>query len=195
MVQRRGEKVIEAVLKAATDELSTRGYPLFSVEAVAERAGVNKTTVYRRWPTKDDLVRAALGSEGEKLFADPDTGNLEDDLLVIARRLSSLMATPRGRALHAMLVLADEQEILPVEDRRNAQAIFTRALERGELPRSTDIDLLAGAFFSTVMLGPVLGRGERSVGQHRKLVAMLLAGNAATAAQAPQRRRTKKKQL
>ena len=57
----RGAPVVHAVLEATLDELGLVGYGALSVEQVATRAGVNKTTVYRRWPTKAALVERADG--------------------------------------------------------------------------------------------------------------------------------------
>ena len=61
----RSARVREAVLNAAFAELGEKGYDNFSMEAVARRSGVHKTTVYRRWPTRDALVVDALDSRGE----------------------------------------------------------------------------------------------------------------------------------
>jgi hypothetical protein len=57
----RGEAVVQKILEAAREELATVGYRGFRIEEVAARAEVNKTTIYRRWPAKADLVREALG--------------------------------------------------------------------------------------------------------------------------------------
>src|SRR5262245_16386487 len=56
----RGEAVVRGILAAALEELARTGYGALRIEGVAARAGVNKTTVYRRWATKENLVRAAL---------------------------------------------------------------------------------------------------------------------------------------
>src|SRR4051794_31864923 len=77
----RGEPVVRGVLGAALEELGRRGYGALKIDDVAMRAGVNKTTVYRRWPTKEDLVRAALLSITADRFVIPDTGSLRSDLL------------------------------------------------------------------------------------------------------------------
>jgi AcrR family transcriptional regulator len=74
----RGEPVVRRVLQAALEELSTHGYAALRMEDVATRAGVNKTTIYRRWPTKEELVRNLLVSLAEKSRAElRDTGSLE----------------------------------------------------------------------------------------------------------------------
>src|SRR6266487_2194893 len=76
----RSRRVVDEILRATAEELSTSGYAGLRIEDVAARSGVNKTTIYRRWPRKSDLVSAAL----LHLWADeapPDTGSLREDLL------------------------------------------------------------------------------------------------------------------
>jgi AcrR family transcriptional regulator len=183
MAQLRGAKVVEVIFAAAAEELAARGYADFSIEGVAERAGVNKTTVYRRWPTKDELLRAALAREGEALFRDPAKGSLVEDLVVVAGRLTAFLRTPHGRALHALIVLAPDRDLTPDRDRREARAIFERAVARGELPAGSDVGLLSSSFFAVVMVRALLGRTTPSAATHRKTLALLLAGNEKRAAE------------
>src|SRR5689334_5086908 len=74
----RSERVVRDVLTAAVAELARVGYVALRVEDVAAGAGVNKTTVYRRWPTKAALVTAALRTTDEPEL--PETGALRQDL-------------------------------------------------------------------------------------------------------------------
>src|SRR6185369_2792274 len=89
----RGEPVVRDVLAATLAELAGAGYAGLRVEDVAARAKVNKTTVYRRWPTKEDLVRAALLSMTAEVSEAPNTGSLRGDLLAIARVMVELTAS------------------------------------------------------------------------------------------------------
>src|SRR5262249_13165058 len=77
----RSERVVQQVLVATVAELAESGYRAFRMDAVSEAAGVNKTTVYRRWPGKALLVAAAV--EWMRRFVHdvplPDTGSLEQD--------------------------------------------------------------------------------------------------------------------
>src|SRR5262249_40598485 len=75
----RSERVVRAVLAATTAELGRVGYAALRMEDVATTAGVNKTTVYRRWPTKADLVGAAMRGLGAPAQPAPDTGSLRGD--------------------------------------------------------------------------------------------------------------------
>src|SRR5262245_66483 len=100
----RGEPVVRGVLAAALEELGRTGYGALRIEDVAARAGVNKTTVYRRWPTKEDLVRAALLSITADQFVVPNTGSLRTDLLAIARGMVAMARSCEGQGLMRMLI-------------------------------------------------------------------------------------------
>ncbi|MGW7057251.1 TetR/AcrR family transcriptional regulator [Streptomyces sp. NPDC054904] len=147
----RGSRMRAAVLAATVEELAAVGYTALTVERVAQRAGVHKTTIYRNWQHHDRLVAEALAGH----FADdvpvPDTGSVEGDLRELARSLVATLTSPVGRALLAT-VLSDAARVPELaeikkaffEDRfRRAVPVVTRAVERGELPVDTDpVELL-----------------------------------------------------
>lgn len=145
----RGEPVVRGVLAAALTELARAGYHGFRVEDVAERAGVNKTTVYRRWPTKQELVRDALLSSAGETFAVADSGALRTDLLAIARRIVALADQPEYQGLFRMFVSGgDDAELLAIV--RSLRATFelvprerlAAAEARGEIAPGVDPTLL-----------------------------------------------------
>jgi AcrR family transcriptional regulator len=86
----RDSAVDERVLDAAWELLLTGGYAGLNVDEVAERAAVAKTTLYRRWPTKDHLV-SALAARSMPPVPVPDTGDLHHDLTEFAVALVSRM--------------------------------------------------------------------------------------------------------
>src|SRR2546423_13905892 len=90
----------EAIFVAAAELIGERGYDGFSMAAVADRAGVAKPTVYRRWPTRSHLVLATMSSVMARvaLF---DTGDLRADLVSFARTLSAALRAPGTRRLIA----------------------------------------------------------------------------------------------
>jgi AcrR family transcriptional regulator len=83
----RTAKVRAAVLQATVAALAEDGYEALNVEDVARRAGVHKTTVYRRWPTKPELVADAVRERSDERVEVPDTGTLAGDLQALARAL------------------------------------------------------------------------------------------------------------
>jgi|SRR5580704_12677469 AcrR family transcriptional regulator len=152
----RSERVVRAVLEAAVGELARVGYAALRVDDVAVRAGVNKTTVYRRWPTKTELCAAALRSLGGALTEVEDTGALRSDLVLLMHAYATKACRTEGQTLSRMLLLEqDEPEVaeivrvLRAEFRAPWAEAVDRAIARGELPAGSDrrliVDTLVGA--------------------------------------------------
>src|SRR5262245_63226887 len=80
----RGPRMRAAVLAATLAELADSGYAALTIEAIARRAGVHKTTIYRHWPDRERLVADVLGEHIAMDFPIPDSGSLEGDLRGIA---------------------------------------------------------------------------------------------------------------
>lgn len=179
----RSARVVSEVLSATLEELAERGYAGLSVEAVALRAGVNKTTIYRRWPAKADLVGAALVSLRDDDPEPPDTGSLQGDLLEVLRHWSAQMVTPRRRALmHALLLGNPDPELLAIIRRLRAerpaipQVVFERAFKRRELPRGSDTELLGAALLGPLHSRAYLKREPLDDAFVRSLVELVLVG-------------------
>jgi AcrR family transcriptional regulator len=163
----RSQKAHKAVLEAAAELLLDRGLSAVSMDAVAERAGVSKATIYRWWPTKEALALDALYTEWAAAHPYPrDTGTLRGDLLSLLRPWARLARTrPYGRVIAALLTqaqtdaaFATEYHHRVVEPRRaQARAIFQRAIERGEIPSDTKVevalDLLYGPLYHRLLHG------------------------------------------
>src|ERR1700712_5649711 len=91
--RRRGDELEDALLLAAWAELQAGGYSALTYDAVASKAGTSKPVLYRRWPTKPDLVIAAMHHAG--LFGRrelPDTGSLREDVLTSLRNFNASRA-------------------------------------------------------------------------------------------------------
>src|SRR5690348_1645244 len=97
----RGPRVRAAVLTAALAELAEVGYAALTMDNVARRAGVHKTTVYRRWPDRDRLLLDALMDQVAVDVPIPDTRSIETDLQEHARSLVRWLTSPTGRAVIA----------------------------------------------------------------------------------------------
>jgi AcrR family transcriptional regulator len=158
--------VVRDVTRATAAELARVGYAELRVEDVAAQAGVNKTTIYRRWPTKADLVDATLralkGPVQEEL---PDLGSVRLDLLALLREAVASACTAEGQSIHRMITLEiGHPEVASIARSMRAEyvapwiAVIARAVSRGELPERTDARLIV-----EVLMGPVfsmLRRGE-----------------------------------
>jgi len=154
----RSKRVVQQVLVATVGELAESGYRAFRMDVVSAAAGVNKTTIYRRWPGKKQLVASAV--DWMRRFVHdvplPDTGSLERDLAEAFRRKVSFKDRVEGRAWARLLAEKHDPEVsaiigYAVKERSGAwYAMVTRAVARGELPDGTDPRLLLG------MLGAVV---------------------------------------
>jgi AcrR family transcriptional regulator len=150
----RSARVREAILAATLHELTVNGYAALSVEAVASRAGVNKTTIYRRWPTLDDLLVDALTTWSLDAIPGPDTGNIETDLLALGKQIAEQLNGGVGRQIAATVLTAGLRSPQLREATRRyfeqqaerATPHVARAIDRGELPSNTDINALLTTF-------------------------------------------------
>jgi AcrR family transcriptional regulator len=162
----RSEKARQAILGSAAELLLEKGLAAVSMDAVAGRAGVSKATIYRWWPTKQTLALDALYHEWAGVPPPRDTGSLRGDLLSLLRPWVRLAGQrPYGRAIAALVTEAQTDPAFAreyrerfVEPRRDqARAIFRRAIERGEIPAGTKIevalDLLYGPVYHRLLHG------------------------------------------
>ncbi|MFG1942167.1 TetR/AcrR family transcriptional regulator [Nonomuraea sp. NPDC048826] len=151
MAPRKQQQIFDATLRLVAE----KGYAGLTVEGVAERSGVNKTTIYRWWPSKAALLGAALVEADLLAFAAPDTGSLRGDLEALVKGVVRLLSEPPARDV-AVAALAAAVEHPELDARRffadrfaREREIFERAVRRGELTESVDpmlvVDLLAGA--------------------------------------------------
>ncbi|HWE10294.1 MAG TPA: TetR/AcrR family transcriptional regulator [Solirubrobacteraceae bacterium] len=175
----RSESSRKAIIAAARELLLEHGLNSVSMDAVADRAGASKATIYRWWPSKELLALDALFSQWEfGMRETPDTGSLVGDLLALIRPWARQLAKkPYGRIMAGLVssaqsdpMFAREYRARFVQPRRKpARIILARAVERGEIPLGFDIeailDLLYGPFYLRILNGhaPVNDRFARTV--------------------------------
>jgi len=139
--QARGKPREQAILAAVTGLLGEAGYEAMTMDAVAARAHASKTTIYRRWPGKADLVRAAVDAHiAGSVLSGSDTGSVRGDLLAVLRSMRSHL-TPEFMAMMSGLVHAMRADSELAASLRSlfdqdaaAEQIIGRAVQRGELP-------------------------------------------------------------
>src|SRR5215510_4940275 len=138
--RRRGKVLEAAIFKIVLRELAETGYVNFSIERVAAKAGTSKPVIYRRWPTRAQLVYAALRAHQPVLSSEaPDTGTVRGDLMVILRRVSEMVDefTPEVIfGLIAELLHESESSLFAEVHERNAKImmeILSRGVGRGEI--------------------------------------------------------------
>ncbi|MGK5632463.1 TetR/AcrR family transcriptional regulator [Streptomyces sp. URMC 123] len=142
----RTARVREAVLRAAGDALAERGFAELDLADIARRAGVGKTTVYRRWGTVTGLVADLLADMAEQSLPRTDTGSLLGDLKANARLVQRTLADPRQGALFTAVIAAATCEARTAEALHRFYDIrvtewapcVQQAVERGEVPEGTD---------------------------------------------------------
>lgn len=157
----RSARVRAAVLQAVEAILADGGYAELSVEAVAERAGVHKTTVYRRWATREALVADTLRERSRVAVPIPDTGSLLGDLTALARAVAANVGSPSGTRMARTLLAAAvtdpdvERDTHAFWDERLklCAPIVERAIERGEIATGTD-----PRFVMEALIGPIYVR-------------------------------------
>jgi AcrR family transcriptional regulator len=144
-------------MKASVEVLADKGPSGFTVDEVAARAGCGKATIYRRWPSRANL----LLDTAHRMGLEPDlvdTGSARDDLVALMSQLGTkLRETPAGRIMPAVIAEAsvnpEMRAVLGafVRDRRQRpRAVVIRGIERGQLRPDTDVELLLDLLGGTV---------------------------------------------
>ena len=181
----RSAEADRAILTATADLLAERGLAAMSIEEVAARAGVGKTTIYRRWPSKGLLALDAFVSSFRAEQPQPDTGTLRGD------RLSALHAwvrvvtqTATGPMLTGLIAEAQHDPELRgawrdrvLEPMRTQHRVMLdRAIERGEIPATVDRDVVLDLFFGAAEHRLLLGHLPMTGDFIAEVVDMILTG-------------------
>jgi AcrR family transcriptional regulator len=147
--RRRDDSKDELILLATRELLAERGYDGMTMDAVAERAGAGKSTVYRRWPSKVQLTVDSLLCSKQLTIAEvPDTGSLREDLLTIFTIASRMKNDELMSGVFS--AIRDEPEVRTVFHEqfvigrvRLAREVLERARLRGDTAPDVDLDMLA----------------------------------------------------
>lgn len=164
----RSEASHEAIVRATLELLLEVGYRSLTMEAVRARAGVGKATIYRRWASKEELVRDAIVAMHDDFVA-PDTGSLRGDYEGMAARV--LAAAERAGAATFMPRLlgdaANDPELHAifykhlVEPRRNQlREVLERAVARGEIRDDLDLEQVMDLFAGPVVYRLLISGGD-----------------------------------
>ena len=164
MSTQRGERTEAAILEATRELIIEGGVHGLTVEGVAARAGVAKTTVYRRWRSKEELALAVL-LKSAKEIAVPDLGNVRDELIAFLNDAVRVLGrTLMGRVMQGLVSDFAANEALGKAFRdqvvslrlAGVRRLIDRAIERGELRSDVDVmlvqELLFGPLFYRLLL-------------------------------------------
>jgi AcrR family transcriptional regulator len=182
----RSTQADEAILRAALELLAAHGYAALTMEAVRERSGVGKATLYRRYGSKEELVRAAIVHLNSDIPLPEDTGSIAGDfaataanVLAGAARTGALTLMPRllsevagDPEMHALF-----HEHLVEPRRRVVRGIVERAKARGEIRPDVDsdlaVDLMVGPFIYRLIIS---GGDPAAIGDPAEVLGAVLAG-------------------
>jgi AcrR family transcriptional regulator len=148
------------VLAATAELLFERGFAGVSVDEISRRSGVAKTTIYRHWPTRADLLRDACSTIGTPQDV-PDTGNFETDVTALMTDLAQLLRTKQWTSVLPSIIDAAERDpdIANMYSKLQHgysvpfETVILRAVAKGELPEDTDAAMLIAA-----LTGPLFFR-------------------------------------
>jgi AcrR family transcriptional regulator len=155
--RRRGRPLDPAlagtIRAAALKVLADVGYRGLTMDEVALVAGVSKATIYRRWPSKVDLLVDVIDVASDETLVDVDTGSLRDDLVGLLGALAAILVGPGGGVSRALLGVLDAEPVLAEAYRRGPltrwdgafRLAFRRAAERGEIAPGQEDSLAAAS--------------------------------------------------
>lgn len=149
-----------AVLNSTVELLLERGYGGTSVDEISRRSGVAKTTLYRHWPSRTDLLRDACSTIGTPLDR-PDAADLKDALTVVMKNLASLLRSAKWTSVLPSIIDAAERDpniaSMYSELQEEYSSVFrdllSEAVDNGRLPKNTDVSVLIA-----LLVGPLFYR-------------------------------------
>jgi AcrR family transcriptional regulator len=157
--RRRGDALYTAIFEATLDELQAVGYAELKMERIANRARASKGSLYRRWPSRAQLVVDAVHHRFPSHGEAPDTGSVREDLLGCLRKLADLLNGPSGEAIRGLMADTirnpDLMEAVRVRFVDPGVRVFLEVLRRGAARGEVRAGALTPRFAS---LGPDLLR-------------------------------------
>lgn len=156
----RSAQAHQAVLSATLELFAADGFSELTIEGVAERAGVAKTTIYRWWPSKVALLLEAI-SVVRQQAATPDTGSVRADAVAHLQQFIDLHTDPRVVRMLAELLaeaarspdLGESRASFTAAQRKPLRQALERGVARGELPADLDYELAMD-----LLLAPIVNR-------------------------------------
>src|SRR5215469_7124117 len=182
----RSEHARQAILRSTMNLLQDTGFDDLTIEAIAADAGVGKATVYRWWPNKGALVVDAFASRTESKLHFPDTGSVYRDVSFQMRRAVAIFRSPQGRIVAALLGAGQsDPELLEAfrarflrPRRQEAYKTLLCGVDRGELPRGLDLDLVLDILYGAIYMRFMIRHDELSAEYVNEVCELVLTGAA-----------------
>ena len=181
----RSEHSRRAILRSTLKLLRREGgFPDLSIEAIASDANVSKATVYRWWPNKAALVADAFTASAEDELQFPDTGSLRSDISLQMRRVIRVFRSERGKVVAALLgggqsdpeLIDAFRERFLWPRRRQAYKTLQRGVDRGELPRGSNFDLILDSLYGPIYMRFLIRHDELTEDFAEKVCGIVLSG-------------------
>jgi AcrR family transcriptional regulator len=194
--QARGEIFTSTVLDTTLTELAEVGFERLSIPKVANIAGVNKTSIYRRWPSKADLVRDALGIAMSHTEQAPNTGALRTDLIALAGTVAAFTQSRVGTALiRIMLAEGGNPEVRALANAAYSEAgkqgpwiVIKHAMQRSEIAPHVNPSHILFTIAGAIMHRVFVEHTEPSKQYLEQIVDLVLYGASNGAAKAATKR-------
>jgi AcrR family transcriptional regulator len=182
----RCEHSQQAILRSTLRLLQKTGFAELTIEAIAADAGVGKTTVYRWWPNKGALVVDAFASSAEDELHFPDSGSVYTDVSLQMNQFLRILHSRRGRIVSAVIAGGQsDAELIEAfrarflrPRRQEAYQTLRRGIERGELPRGLDLDLVLDILYGAIYMRFLIRHDELSERYISEVCRLVLDGAA-----------------
>ena len=172
------------ILKATRELVDEAGFDCLTIEGIATRAGVGKTTIYRRWPNKASIVLDAFFEDLSPSVSFPDTGNAREDMRRHLKKFVKELNGPLGCKISMLLAngqfdeeMADAFRMQWIEPRRDeARQVIQRGIERGEIRQNVDPELLVDALYGPIYFRLLAGHAPLTQNFAESLTELVMSG-------------------
>ena len=183
----RDEVARSRILEAALEILEEASFEEATTDAIAERAGASKATIYRWWPNKAAVAIEALRDVAAQELPFPDTGDLRQDVRIQLQNFVKLLNGRRGRAVRAFIAAAQSDADVSaafrsiwVKSRRDqTKVVLDRHRKEGRLPKQTDLDALLDLLYGPFYFRLLAGHGPLTPAYADTIADLALSGIAA----------------
>jgi TetR/AcrR family transcriptional regulator, regulator of autoinduction and epiphytic fitness len=181
-VDPRIERTRRVVRQAVLDELGEAGYGSFTIESVAARAGVGKSTIYRHWPDKVALIADAFEASHETMVPDTQTGTARERTERLVRHVAEVAVDSTfSRCIPALIEGAARDPRLrefhhrySAERRHSLATVVEEGIAGGEFAADTDVELAVTALLGAIFYGRLMAAESFQPGRASDLVSALL---------------------
>ncbi len=172
------------ILKATRELVEEVGYNSLTIEGIATRAGVGKTTIYRRWPNKASIVLNAFFEDLSPATTFPDTGNVREDLRRHLKKFVKELNGPLGCKISMLLANGQLDEEMAeafraqwIKPRRDeARQVIQKGIERGEIHQDIDPELLVDALYGPIYFRLLAGHAPLTPSFADSLTELVMSG-------------------